>query len=66
MDGIAKELEGIRGAVEDFNGMAREALGSMPKPEGKLSVALKTFVLVVAALGVVNIIDTATRWFAGG
>ena len=66
MDGTAKELEGIRRALEDLSETARKALDAVPKREGKVACVLKTFVLVVAAFGVVNIIDTALRWFAGG
>ena len=66
MDEIAKELEGIRRAVEDLNGTAREALGSIPKPEGKFSRIVKSVVLFAGALGILHTAELVRRWITGG
>ena len=66
MNEIAKELAGIRLAVEGLNGMAREALGSMPKPEGKFNKAIKTVVLFAGALGILHTAELIRQWLAGG
>jgi len=41
MDGVAKELEGIRRAFERQNEIAQAMLDAMPKPENRFMGVLK-------------------------
>ena len=59
MDGVADKLDRIGKALEEIRDQMR-------KPKDKFSNTLETVVLIVAALGFLNIVDTVVRWFAGG
>jgi len=65
MDRIARELQGIRQALEGLNGTAHSALDAMPRPENRFAKFLKTFVLIVSALGAITIADILRRWITG-
>ena len=59
MDKVAEELNGINKTLEKI-------LNVMEKPENKTVNTLEIVVLVVAALGFINIIDTVLSWVRGG
>jgi len=59
MDRIADRLDAINKTLEII-------ADAMPKKENRTIRVLKTVVLVGAALGIINIIDTIVRWFTGG
>jgi len=59
VDEVADKLDRIGKALE-------EICDQMRKPKDKFSNTLETVVLIVAALGFLNIVDTVVRWFAGG
>ena len=59
VDEVADKLDRIGKALEEIRDQMR-------KPKDKFSNTLETVVLIVAALGFLNIVDTVVRWFAGG
>jgi len=66
MDEITKELEGIRRAVERQGDIAQKTQEVIQKPEGRFSRSLKTFALMVGALGFIHTADVIRRWIIGG
>jgi len=65
MDKVAEELEGIRRSLDSLNGMAREALNSIPKPENRVERAIRLAVLIAGILGALNAADIVRRWVVG-
>jgi len=65
MDGVVKELEGIRKAIEGLNGTAREAFEAIPRPENKIERTIRMAVLIAGILGALNAVDIVRRWIAG-
>ena len=66
MDEIAKELEGIRKAVERHGDIAQKALDSGPKPAGRFVRLLELIVLIAGAMGILNFVELVMSRVTGG
>ena len=73
MDILGQELYNIRQVLDVQNEISkvqteifRRMLNIMRKPENKFKSLLEKVVLIVSAMGLLNIIDTIIKWVIGG
>jgi len=73
MDILEKEIYNIRKVLDMQNEISkvqteifRRMLNIMRKPENKFKSLLERVVLIVSAMGLLNIVDTIIKWIIGG
>jgi len=66
MDEIARELEGIRRAIERQGDIAEKTLDAMPRPKNRAVRILEATVLVGGLVGIFTMVDIVRRWLLGG
>jgi len=64
--GIGSKLDAINETLERHNAIAQKTLGVLQKPENRFIGTLKTIVLIVGILGILNTAELIGRWISGG
>ena len=61
-----KELQAIKEELKEQNGIIRQMLLCMQKPEYKFTRILEIVVLIAGALGILHTFELVRNWIAGG
>ena len=62
MEEITERLDNINQTLKEQNMIFRGMLDIIPRPESKFTTTLQTVVLIIGALGFVNLVDVIIKW----
>ena len=60
------ELQTINETLKEQNGIIRQMLENMQKPDYKFTRILEIVVLIAGALGILNTVELIRNWITGG
>ena len=62
---LLKQLDRMNQSFDKHNETVKQMLTVMPRAESKFITILQTVVLVIGALGFINLIDVIIKWIGG-
>ena len=65
MDKPEENLSNINKTLERQNEIIQQMLEKMPQHENKFITTLQTIVLIIGALGFINLVDVIINWIGG-
>ena len=65
MENIAEKLGDINQTLEKQYEVVKQMLEIMPRPDSKFITTLQTVVLIIGALGFINLVEVIIKWIGG-